>query len=189
MFRHSEIYAILRARQVARENEDLDCGEDEGEEDVTAIGEGRGEVVENVEDGETSPSHLDGYIPTKDDVFDYLDDCSSPPIPTLQDQQKSGNPAPKPVDPLRNPGQYPPRHEKRKRKRHDLEQGEDQNSIINSKIRERGRIRELDASFAEEQVLEYGDEVATETEEAQQQAVEPTRAEGKKIWWPFLSSG
>ena len=58
---------------------------------------------------------------------------------------------------------------------------------INSKIRSRGRVRELDASFAQEQVLDYGDEAATGGDSAQQgQAVEQPKAEGRKIWWPIL---
>ena len=186
MFRHSEIYAILRARQVARENEDIIDSDVEGEDEGVNVDENEGEV--------------NGCVSSKEPIIDSPNNDSSTALMALHNDEKStadhmsqsGTRSPNQEEPIRNAGPYLSRHEKLKRKRHEMEHHhENNNNNINSKIRERGRVRELDASFAEEQVLDYDDddEVAPKTEQAHhQKAALPPQPEGKKIWWPVLAN-
>lgn len=192
MFRHSEIYAILRARQVARENRDDDSKEDRAAVDRAEMNNGRDD------DGvgnEVEEMPLNVSFRSTEDGPEYLDnEYSNPTTFTLNHENESQMEQPADSDiqasgsrrPVQNPRQYTPRKEKRKRTGHEMDLYDD--NPINSKIRSRGRVRELDASFAEEQVLDYGDEARTEvdSEPQQNQAIEQPKVEGRKIWWPVL---
>lgn len=180
MFRHSEVYAILRARQVAKENMDNSDSEAEVHGDHLQGNEDREDVNYNDHSEERiidTPGS--GPVPT----------WPTPPVEERAAADHAGNSGTRIPEPERttlNGAMHPPPHENRKRKRHESAYP----TSHSSKIRERGRVRELDASFAEEQPLDYDDDVAPSTKGAQQeqQTVEPSRPKGKKIWWPVLSS-
>ena len=180
MFRHSEVYAILRARQVARENMDISDSEAEVDRDDLQGDEDREDVKDNdlSEEGVMSPPDS-GPSPTR--PTPPTEECA-----TVYYAENSGAQIQEPERITLKRGIHPTPQENRKRKRYE---GADHISH-NSKIRARGRVRELDASFAEEQPLDYDDDVAPSTKGAQQeqQIEEPSRPEGKKIWWPVLSS-
>ena len=211
MFRHSEIYAIQRARQVAKENGDADGGEEEEEEEDEIV-----EDAEMNEDWEDATDKNKGQairyspiamqLPAEEGIFNHTDfEAHNPAFEDedavqignadgeflVSDFQASGMLGRAKRRPLK--GSFSGRDLKRQKRRHvndDRQNGED----VNSKIRSRGRVRELDISFTEEQVLDYGDGEDMEAEKGVQEIVgepepvQPSRPEGRKIWWPVLGA-
>jgi hypothetical protein len=177
MFRHSEIYAILRARQVHQENREADWDEQsDGQVDYI-----RGTLQATIS------SDADGELPASkyvEKTASILECAPQDDVTTLQEKRSSSN----------------------KRKRDDANGGDVYDRARSSRSTRRV-VRELDGALPEDQVLDYGDgpsisaedralqskhspEVASSgTAKAAPEAPNTSQsssAGGKNIWWPTL---
>ncbi len=182
MFRHSEIYAILRERQVRKENLEAEGVEqseamDDQPEDVTA-------TVPSDEEGEVRSEAMDDQ--PEDITANVLSDEEG-------EVQSDGE-----VKAEKTPNEVGTMHREKKRKRGGTDNGY-MHGKKNASRSARGFVRELDSVATGDQVLDYGDEpstveVAKQNEAAATKAAEKHReshvrpAEGKKIWWPIIEA-
>ena len=163
MFRHSEIYSLMRAEQIRKENREAN-----GQFEKERLG-----------------SHSHGVSIPQD---------SSEPDAELRhpiDRHASKTAS---MSELQGVESMPPlRNHKRKRDEND--RGDNPSRSYTS----RRLARELDATTADDCVLDYGDEPAAESSthahpvDVVQDSVEESKQkdapiQGKKIWWPFLDS-
>ncbi|KAL2041492.1 hypothetical protein N7G274_005874 [Stereocaulon virgatum] len=177
MFRHSEIYAILRARQVHKENREAD-GDEHSDGQVDCI---RGMLQAPTSSDEDSEMSSSKYVEETATIYESVpqNDASA-----LQAKRSSSN----------------------KRKRDDAN-GVDVHDRARSSRSTRRVVRELDGAMPEDQVLDYGDGPSISAEdralqskhspkvassgnvkaapEAQNTSQSPS-AGGKTIWWPTL---
>ncbi len=182
MFRHSEIYAILRERQVRKENLEAEGGEqseamDDQPEDVTA-------TVLSDEEGEVRSEAMD----------DQPEDVTANVLSDEEGEVQSDGEVKAEI----THHEVETTHGEKKRKRGDTDNGYMHGKKHASRSA-RGFVRELDSVATEDQVLDYGDEPST-VEGAKQNEVAGTKvaekhresyvrpAEGKKIWWPIIEA-
>ena len=177
MFRHSEIYAILRARQVHQENWEVD-GDQQSDDLVDYVGEAMQDEISSDEEGELRSSS-------------YIEETE----PTLEDVPQNNATVPSARAATSN---------KRKRENADRDDGYDRARTSRSTRRV---VRELDWVKPEDQVLDYGDEPSTAVEDRALQPKHSSKAaspdsvkgipkalhtsqspfgKGKKIWWPVI---
>ena len=177
MFRHSEIYAILRARQVLQENREAD--EDEQPDHlVDYVGDAMRDEVSSDQEGELRSSS-------------YIEETES----TLEDAPQKNAAV---------PSARTATSSKRKRDNADRGDGYDRARTARSTRRV---AREFDWVKPEHQVLDYDDEPSTAVEDRALQPKHSSKAaspdsvngmpealhtsqrpfsEGKKIWWPVI---
>ena len=177
MFRHSEIYAILRARQVRQENREAD-GDEQSDGQVDYNRGTLQATVSSDEDGELPSSK---YVEETASILEY---APQDDVTTLQAKRSSSN----------------------KRKRSDANGG-DVNNRARSSRSTRRVVRELDGATPEDQVLDYGDGPSISAEDRALQSTyspkvassgtlkaapeapntsQSPSAGGKNIWWPTL---
>ena len=190
MFRHSEIYALLRIRQKERELEAANTSSDDLES-------GR-DTLDDIQSTEKSArmehSQAEQSSPTKHDAG--LEKAGMDQLmadETIQDTRNKEHDS----GPLEQEKSQPESEadggttSKRKRSDADMERPPQADRST------RARVRDLDAFTTTDQVLDYGDDdppKSKETDDALEDVHLPTaeqkpaNGEGRKIWWPVLKS-
>lgn len=193
MFRHSEIYAILRERQVRKENREADgeYGLENTlpfEHDSDARLQARSDVDH---DGATLTNKENDRAPLYN-TEQVLDDVTDKPS---EQHDYSHNPNDSRsitlADETRREEVLVP---KGKRKRHVRDTGD----VPDKGYTSRRLARELDSVVSTDQILDYGDEPTEKDTSTQRrpehlctgstlrQGEETDSLQGKKIWWPVI---
>ena len=165
MFRHSEIYSIVRERQVREENLEA-----EGGEQPETLGSPPEEALKA-----TALLDEEGELQSDEEVKEV--------VPTVAED---------------TPQHVEATNSSKKRKRGDTDTGYVHGRKYASRSA-RGFVRELDSATAEDQILDYGDELSMGGESKQNESVativakqrhesQARPAEGKKIWWPIIEA-
>ena len=183
IFRHSEIYAILRQRQVARENleaDEKDEGADAFPESASALMGLLLPTEENVSD--QTPYNSAGQVNKRLQNGSHVEEAMPPPaLPTSSVKASRVSRS-----------QEMPARRDQKRKRSRREADVDDTDDVSEERKSRAQVRQLDEVAAEEQALDYGNEELdygdvdpSGPKPADVSNTAPPR-EGKKIWWPTL---
>jgi len=168
MFRHSEIYAIIRGRQIRKENEEAERnGEQDEEQSTDVVVEPREGAPGEVNTTSSEPVKQSDLVEPPN-VFDDAGD--------KRKTQKPGGSAGPPVQ---------------KRKHQHLDAGSEHARLPPS----RRSVRELDSAVAADVELDYGGDgdEADQVSDARADPPlppplekQPIEEEGRKIWWPAL---
>ena len=179
MFRHSEIYAILRERQVRKENREAD------EEDDVDMNQTINEHNEVIGEDEVydPPDRQRKWMNTErmiENNHDYWKDPANIPWPSGEESITTVDAVWSRDAKAHDRGSTPSSRGEKRKGKHAKADDE-----VNRGRKARGIVRELDASIADEQVLDYGDEGPSNTDSVEEVTKEPP-PEGKKIWWPVI---
>ena len=202
MFRHSEIYAVHRQRQVEKENLEADQREEREERDVE-FNEGNDKVYSRVVRNGLTTSVDSLLLPEISDSMRLDHGSSHGPADEadkglqrslfVDDQMPPSILQTSSTNAHSNPGiEKGPAMTGKKRKRSNRDMDADDTDDVNRERKSRAQIRELDAVAAEEQALDYGDGAMEYGDDDLSEAKvlnvlddEPSRR-GKKVWWPVL---